>query len=71
MEITKEQKGFNREIFAGLVGGLFVYWAQISSEFVASNFNNVGGLIFRLFFSLIIALFCWIIFVVTLSKVWK
>jgi len=65
MKISKEDQRFNRGVFMGLIGGLFVIWSQIGIKEIIRIFDLPDHYLFQLFGTLIIAIFLFVIFAVT------
>lgn len=65
MKISKRDKVFNGNVFTGLVAGLFVIWSQIASDEIIRILKLPEHYIFQMFIPLIIAIFLFVIFVLT------
>lgn len=66
-KLRKEDKKFNREIFAGLVGGLLVLWSQIAIKEIKILFPLLDSYIIEIFGTLIISILLFVIFTITIK----
>ena len=60
--MDEEDKKFNREVFAGLIGGLLVLWSQIAITELKRIFSLPNSYIIDIFGTLVLSIFLFIIF---------
>ena len=67
MRFSKRNKEMNRNVYAGLVGGLFVVWAGLSTGEIIKLLKLPNNFIVNLLIPIPIAIFLFIIFAITLQ----
>jgi hypothetical protein len=68
IKLSKEKRNLNFAVLTGLVGGLFVYWAQIATQEVIKNLGLPNSYGVTIPVSLGIGLFIFVIFALTERK---